>query len=154
MYHPLCLLSLQESFDYAFHVRGGTGLKVALIDHRDKAVIKQDGFYVSPGKENSIALVPSILNTTERAMSSLTPEERDCYTDQEFQFKDLRPKNGYRYHIKTCMYQALITKVVDNCGCKPGFIHTSMKTTPYCQGESLGICYKIRKKMNLYFSCF
>ena len=38
-----------ESYDYAYYPRGSKGVKVALKDARDKAVISQDGFYVAPG---------------------------------------------------------------------------------------------------------
>jgi hypothetical protein len=38
-----------ESYDYAYHSRGSRGIKVALKDARDMAVISQDGFYVAPG---------------------------------------------------------------------------------------------------------
>jgi hypothetical protein len=38
-----------ESFDYAYFPRGSKGFKVALSDARDKAVINQEGYYVSTG---------------------------------------------------------------------------------------------------------
>ena len=40
----------------------------------------QDGFYVSPGGEKLIAIVPEVLNTTEAALK-LTIKDRDCYQD-------------------------------------------------------------------------
>ncbi len=39
-----------ESFDYAYFPRSAGGLKIALNDATDKAVINQDGFYIRPGK--------------------------------------------------------------------------------------------------------
>ena len=39
-----------ESFDYAYFPRAARGLKVAIADARDKAVINQDGYYLMPGK--------------------------------------------------------------------------------------------------------
>ena len=38
----------------------------------------QDSFYVSPGHENLVALMPELTNTTERALK-MTQEDRDCY---------------------------------------------------------------------------
>ena len=38
-----------ESFDYAYFPRSSRGLKVAISDARDKAVISQDGYYLRPG---------------------------------------------------------------------------------------------------------
>ena len=38
-----------ETFDYAYFPRASGGLKISLADARDKAVINQDGSYLSPG---------------------------------------------------------------------------------------------------------
>ena len=43
----------------------------------------QDGFYVSPGGEKLIAVVPEVLNTTESALQ-MTIEDRDCYLDSVY----------------------------------------------------------------------
>ncbi len=39
-----------ETFDYAYFPRASGGLKISLADARDKAVINQDGSYLSPGE--------------------------------------------------------------------------------------------------------
>jgi len=40
-----------ETFDYAYFPRASRGVKVSLADGRDKGVINQDGYYLSPGNE-------------------------------------------------------------------------------------------------------
>ena len=39
-----------EQFDYLFTGRESAGVKVAFTDPRDKAIMKQDGYLISPGK--------------------------------------------------------------------------------------------------------
>ena len=41
-----------ESFDYAYFVRGAKGLRVAIANALDQAVVNQDGFYIAPGLLN------------------------------------------------------------------------------------------------------
>jgi hypothetical protein len=38
-----------EAFDYGYFPRGSKGVKISLADARDKAIINQDGNYLSPG---------------------------------------------------------------------------------------------------------
>ena len=94
---------------------------MALTDHRDKAVVNQDGFYIAPGTETLTALVPSVLNTTERALNHFTPQDRDCYMDSEFEFRYLRRTYGFRYDMNNCLYEAVMERIVKNCSCVPHF---------------------------------
>jgi len=49
------------------------------------------------GTETLSALIPSLINTTENAISRFGPEDRNCYQDKEFQFNYLKWSEGYRY---------------------------------------------------------
>jgi hypothetical protein len=71
-----------------------------------------------------------IFNTTETATSRFTPNERGCYTDDEFKLKTLRLEDGYKYSLMNCFYSALIEKIATNCSCAPkmfgitsGYLH-------------------------------
>jgi hypothetical protein len=39
-----------EAYDYAYFPRASKGFKISLADARDKAVVNQDGYFLSPGK--------------------------------------------------------------------------------------------------------
>ena len=41
-----------EAYDYAYFPRASKGFKISLADARDKAVVNQDGYYISPGTWN------------------------------------------------------------------------------------------------------
>ncbi len=96
---------VHAGFDYAYFYRGSKGVRAVLSDRRYKPVVNQvelqfkahsmeayesiklsflfqDGFYIAPGKEVLLALVPEILNTTEAALSRFTPPVRNCYTEE------------------------------------------------------------------------
>jgi hypothetical protein len=46
----LSLLLDIEQFDFLFTGRESAGLNVAFTDPRDKAIMKQDGYLISPGE--------------------------------------------------------------------------------------------------------
>ena len=73
------------------------------------------------GTETLSALIPSLINTTDNALSRFDPEKRNCYKDQEFQFNYLKWSDGYRYSNKNCLYEAVIEKIINECGCLPSF---------------------------------
>ena len=122
----------------------------------------QDGFYVSPGHENLVAFTPEVANTTETALK-MTQEDRDCYQDsvrklfiwlmyntllflvlQEFGFPNLVWKDGFKYSMKNCLYQSVLSHIMTNCSCIPLFGSNHMylekeedKSIPFCQGLKL-----------------
>ena len=66
-------------------------------------------------------LAPVIVNTSETAIKRFQPEERGCYTDNEFHLKRLGWDDGYRYSMKNCLYASLLEKIINNCSCIPDF---------------------------------
>ena len=111
-----------SGFDYAYFSRGAKGAKLVLSDHRDKAVVNQDGFYVAPGAEKLIAVVPEVLNTTEDALD-MRADLRGCYTDAEFDFRYMRYNMGYISSMKNCLYESVLEMIIKNCSCKPAFVN-------------------------------
>jgi len=65
------------------------------------------------------ALTPTIFNTTETAISRFTPQERGCYTDDEFKLKVVNREDGFKYSLRNCLYSALLEKIARNCSCAP-----------------------------------
>ena len=58
-----------ETFDYSDFTEASEGLKLALVHHLDMPIMRQKGFHISPGTENQIAVTPTLLSTSDNAMS-------------------------------------------------------------------------------------
>ena len=97
-------------------------------------MIQQDGFHVSPGTETLVAVSASILNTTAQALKNFSPDERDCYSDSEFRFRYLRADLFYRYSIDNCLYEAVTSRIEEQCGCTPSIFFGNLKTKRNCVG--------------------
>ena len=129
-----------ENYDYAFFERGAKGFRVAIADGRDKPVINQNGFYVSPGSETLVAMTPTILNTTQEAMERFRPKDRNCYTDEEFKFKHLKYDKGFRYSMRNCLYESALEVILSNCSCIPNFASFKLDVPDeldVCRGNEL-----------------
>ncbi len=66
----LSILADAESFDYAYFYRMAKGFMIAMADNRDKAVINQKGFYVSPGTETLVSITAERLVTTDQVLKN------------------------------------------------------------------------------------
>ena len=120
--HGLKLLLDVESFDYAYRKTGSTGFKIAIANTLDKASLDQNGVNIAPGAETRVAAKISKTVTTEEAIYALSPEKRDCYTDNEIKLLALNEEDGYRYSLQNCLHEAVIQNVVFNCSCIPMFV--------------------------------
>ena len=127
------------AYDYSFHGRGAEGFRIALSPVTDLAMMNMDGFYQAPGEEAIIALHPTIINTTERAVKGFDISRRDCYSTGEFRLKYLNRDRGFKYSMSNCLYQAFLDKVMTNCSCIPTLILTLHKEhpLPLCKGKKL-----------------
>ena len=91
-----------EQFNYADNKATGTGFKIALIDHRDKPLMRLSSHLVHSGAEIQMNVKPLITYTTERAIAIFTPEDRDCYAEGEVNLTYLSHDLGYRYSMSNC----------------------------------------------------
>ena len=55
-----------------------------------------------------------------QALERFTPEERDCYMEDEIDLKYLPKKHGYRYEMSNCLFEAAYEKILEVCRCAPG----------------------------------
>ncbi len=83
--------------------------------------ILNDARYNFTGTYTLAYLSPVIVNTSENAINRFQPEERGCYTDDEFHLKRLGWDDGFRYSMKNCLYASLLEKIMSNCSCIPDF---------------------------------
>ena len=109
-----------ESFDYSYYDEGSEGLKVALVHHLDMPIMRQTGFHIAPGTENQIAVTPTLISTSGNAMRRFSPQERDCYSEEEISLKYLPRDHGYRYEMSNCLFEAAFENILRECKCFPG----------------------------------
>ena len=76
-------------------------------------IMRQTGFHISPGTENQIAITPTILSTSQKAKDRFSPEERDCYTENEIELKYLPKAHGYRYEMSNCLFEATFEHILE-----------------------------------------
>ena len=67
-------------------------------------------------------MTPTILNTTESALS-MAPEDRNCYTQEEFYFKYMQYEQGFRYSMQNCLYESVLEAILDIYNCTPSFVN-------------------------------
>ena len=129
-------------------------MEISLVHHLDMPLIRQTSFHVAPGTENQIAVTPTTTHTTESAKSRFSPEQRDCYTDDEISLKFLPSKDGYRYGIGNCLFESSFENILENCKCYPGYnqglIDDYDLDLKPCVGEGLTCMNQILIRVGLF----
>lgn len=75
-----------------------SGFKLALVHHLDMPLMSQSGINVAPGSDVQIAVSPTIISTTDEAISRFEPDERKCYVQEEIVLNHLH-SSEYRYQV-------------------------------------------------------
>ena len=144
-----------EQFNYAYHQSNSAGFKVSLHDHRDLPIMQFSSQLIFPGFETQINLKPTITNTTEEAISFLSPTERQCYAEGEANLTYLTNDFGYRYEMNNCLIDQGIRDIIWNCRCMPRFAYyisnyyDYLTHIPVCFGEKLHCANTRAKSMGM-----
>lgn len=107
-----------------------------LVDTRWRHILCQNNFYFT-GAEILASITPTILKTSDIALTRFKPIERDCYTDDEFLLPNLKWDDGYRYSVKNCLYEGALQKIITNCSCLPSFVEYNHNKLEICVSEKL-----------------
>ena len=139
-----------EQFNYAYHQSNAAGFKISLHHHLDLPMTQFSSQLIFTGVETQINLKPTITNTTEEAISFLSPTERQCYAEGEANLTYLPNKDGYRYEMNNCLIDQGIRDIIWHCRCMPTlFEYDSFEDyldyIPVCFGEKLH-CANTRAK--------
>ena len=110
-----------EDFNYASHDSDAVGFKISLHHHADKPMMKYSSQLINAGTKTEINLKPTILYTTDEAISQFSPEDRGCYANGEANLTYLPYKDGYRYEMNNCLIDEEIRTIIWNCRCMPTF---------------------------------
>ena len=76
------------------------------------------------------AITPTKSFTTKDAIHRFSPNDRECFTDEEFQLRHLKKKFGYRYSMRNCLYDIVLGNTLNNCSCFFPINH--METSEVC----------------------
>ena len=68
-------------------------------------------------------MTPTLISTSKNAMERFTPEERDCYSEDEISLKYLPRDHGYRYEMSNCLFESAFENILRECKCVPGKKH-------------------------------
>ena len=109
-----------EMFDYAFR-KASTGFSIFVGNPLDKNRVDEEGISVSPGMETFIGLSFSNTKAIQPVIKYLTPQQRNCFSDDEVDLPILTHELGYRYSMGNCQYEAGVQAVISNCNCIPTF---------------------------------
>ena len=141
----LDILLHAEQFNYAFYKVHGAGFKISLMDHRDKAMMQFSSNMIQMGSETQINVKPSIVYTTQSAIETFSPDERDCYADGEVNMNYLDYYRGFRYQINNCLIDEGIREIIWNCRCLPQFFEGYDDPTAaflqVCTGDLFLLCH-------------
>ena len=91
------LLLDAEVYDYALSKSGIEGFTLSILHHLDIPIMKNIGVNVLPGQSNQLAITVKLMNTSHHLREIFTPEERQCYFEEELNLKHLPASNSFRY---------------------------------------------------------
>ena len=139
-----------EQFNYAYHQSDAAGFKISLTHHLDLPMMQFSSQLIFPGFETQINLKPTITNTTEEAISFLSPKERQCYAEGEANLPYLKKEYGFRYELNNCIIDQGIRDIIWNCRCMPYFSFLEyLAYIPTCFGEKLHCANTRAKSMGM-----
>ena len=117
-----------EKFDYGI-ILDSYGAKIGLPSPMDIPIMRDIGFDIKSGELTEVAMIPTVIETTDDALSKFDPEDRGCYTTKEF---DLRYRSSYS--MNNCLYDAFLQKVIDDCKCAYNFDKAVLARNPTING--------------------
>ena len=111
---------------------------------------------IQTGTATQINLKPILSYTTDDAISTFTPNERNCYANGEANLTYLPYNLGFRYEMNNCLIDQGIRDIIWNCRCTPRFWDECVYCDdgyaafiPYCTGKGLHCANTRLKSMGI-----
>ena len=105
-----------ETFDYFDDQIGSSGWRMWIGNGNEKPFINYAQVNIDTGKEVLLEVTPSILKTSQEALSRFSPEKRNCYTNEEFKLRHF-DHDMYNYTIQNCLWGAVLDAIENECQC-------------------------------------
>jgi len=90
------LLLDAEVYDYAYTQSGSEGFIISILHQLDVPIMKSYGISINSGQASQIVVMPELIDTSYSAKRRFSPEERQCYFEEEMFLQHFPPEWSYR----------------------------------------------------------
>ena len=116
-----------ETYDYGSSLSGAEGFTLSILHHLDIPIMKNTGININAGQSNLLVVTPTLMRTTESTKNRFSPEDRQCYFEDEIKLLHLPHINGFRYDISNCLFEATLQEIEKQCQCIPSYFQVSFE---------------------------
>ena len=124
-----------EVFDSGISKTSGVGFKISVLHYLDVPLISNNGMNIDVGTYTQLGVAAKVVETTQEAKSTYTPERRGCFFEDEIRMVDVNIDMGGRYEMTNCLFQASQDQIRDRCKC---VLAPYDITSNICVGKGLG----------------
>ena len=117
-------------------------------DPKIPPTLRSEGIEVQLGYETTILITPRVLQTTEDAISSLSPKQRKCRT----QYENKELKIFKAYSRKACTLECRMTEAARHCGCTP-WNYPTIEGSLLCDAVGIHCFEQVLRRMTNNTSC-
>ena len=136
-----------ETYDYGSSPNGGEGFILSILHHLDIPIMKNSGININTGQCNNLVVSATLMNTSEAVRNRFSPQQRNCYFEDEIQLLHLPQDNSFRYEISNCLFEATLQKIEENCHCVPAYFQDTVPEVPVCTGSSINCMKQLKEEM-------
>ncbi|XP_043198115.1 pickpocket protein 28-like [Amphibalanus amphitrite] len=101
-------------YEYSHSQYLSVGFKVLIHAPYDEPEVRERGLAIQPGNEMFISITAEHVYTTDEALHSFTPEQRNCFEQHEV---ELEFADTHVYTLSNCLLSHLTARIHDGCGC-------------------------------------
>ena len=109
--------------------------------------MKNSGININTGQCNNLVVSATLMNTSEAVRNRFSPQQRNCYFEDEIQLLHLPHINSFRYEISNCLFEATLQKIEENCHCVPAYFQDTVPEVPVCIGSSINCMKQLKEEM-------
>ena len=136
-----------ETYDYGSSPNGGEGFILSILHHLDIPIMKNSGININTGQCNNLVVSATLMNTSEAVRNRFSPQQRNCYFEDEIQLLHLPHENSFRYDISNCLFEATLQKIEENCHCVPAYFQDTVPDVLVCTGPSINCMKQLKDEM-------
>ena len=97
-----------------------------------------------------IGVTTQLVETSPVVKRRFTPEERQCYFEDEIRMVNCNIDVGCRYEYSNCLFEAYTDQIRSQCGCNVSPWAVPSGDTPLCQGTALHCVARLAKQMGKF----
>ena len=78
---------------------------------------------------------------------NFSPEERQCYFEDEIQLLHLPHDDSFRHDISNCLFEATLQQIQTDCNCVPAYFQHVIPDVKVCSGSKIKCMNDLKKSM-------